>query len=220
MAVAKPHSGYDHWSPKTSITKDMNDITSLEMPRNFHALQHSDGVQLSWSNVQGTVFYKIFRSNGEPNNYQVEELTDARENRFIDTTVAPNRTYYYSIMAQNGTSVSEKTPLITINTAFLSPPGLDDLPIEYLLEQCYPNPFNATTTIQYKIPNQTQVNIFIYDLFGRQVLELENGIRNAGNHSVQWNGLDKYGNPVSSGMYLYQIQAGQFTQTKKMVLLK
>ncbi len=94
------------------------------------------------------------------------------------------------------------------------------IPSGFRLQQNYPNPFNPTTTIQYDIPNQTQVSIVIYNMIGKKIVELANGTKEAGTHSIKWNGLDYKGNPVSAGIYLYQTQAGQFVQTKKMMLLK
>jgi len=64
------------------------------------------------------------------------------------------------------------------------------------------------------------VNVIIYDMLGRQVKTLLNQTQDAGFRSVIWNATNDYGKPVSAGVYLYQIQAGEFVQTKKMVLLK
>jgi flagellar hook assembly protein FlgD len=64
------------------------------------------------------------------------------------------------------------------------------------------------------------VDIYIYDILGREVSKFNLGLKSTGIHSVQWNGLDYQGNPVGAGIYLFQIQAGYFTQTKKMVLMK
>jgi flagellar hook assembly protein FlgD len=64
------------------------------------------------------------------------------------------------------------------------------------------------------------VNIIIYDIMGREVKSLINQTQDAGFKSVIWNATNDYGKPVSAGVYLYQIQAGEFVQTKKMVLLK
>jgi len=94
------------------------------------------------------------------------------------------------------------------------------LPAEYRLSQNYPNPFNPTTSIRYDLPEDAYVRITVYDLLGRQIINLVNADMTAGYRSALWNGTDTYGKPVSSGMYIYQIQAGSFVQSKKMVLLK
>ena len=88
------------------------------------------------------------------------------------------------------------------------------------LKDNYPNPFNPLTLINYKLPTDGLVNITIYDMMGRKVKTLVNGSQTSGYKSVQWNATNDRNEPVSAGLYLYMIQAGDFRQTKKMVLLK
>ena len=94
------------------------------------------------------------------------------------------------------------------------------LPHTLVLYPNYPNPFNPVTTLRYDLPEQTHVNITVYDMLGRQVKTLINHTQDAGYKSVIWNATNDYGKPVSAGIYLYQIQAGEYISTKKMVLLK
>ena len=96
----------------------------------------------------------------------------------------------------------------------------ETLPITYNLYNAYPNPFNPLTTLQYDLPEDAVVNITIYDMMGRVVNTLINGSQTAGYKTTQWNATNDRNEPVSAGLYLYTIQAGQFTETKKMVLLK
>ena len=88
------------------------------------------------------------------------------------------------------------------------------------LHQNYPNPFNPTTYIRYNLPNDGLVNIKIYDMMGRTIKTLVEGSQMAGFKSVEWNATNDKNQPVSAGLYLYTIQAGEFRQTKKMVLVK
>ena len=101
----------------------------------------------------------------------------------------------------------------------------------YFLHQNYPNPFNPTTTIHYEIPHRSNVQITIYDLLGRKVITLVSETQDAGYKSIIWDANNDQGQPVSAGMYFYQVrarlrsasydgQAGEFVQTKKMVFLK
>jgi hypothetical protein len=90
----------------------------------------------------------------------------------------------------------------------------------YILGQNYPNPFNPVTTLRYDLPKDALVNITIYDMMGRIVNNLVSSQQNAGYKSIQWNATNDAGQPVSAGIYLYTIQAGEFRQTRKMVLLK
>ena len=100
--------------------------------------------------------------------------------------------------------------------------GLDvaSIPDLFALHQNYPNPFNPLTQIKYDLPEDAMVTIQIFDLMGRNIRSLVNNTQSAGYHSVRWDATNQYGEPVSAGMYLYIIQAGDFRQTKKMLLLK
>ena len=96
----------------------------------------------------------------------------------------------------------------------------ETFPLIYKLHSAYPNPFNPVTTLRYDLPEDALVNITIYDMMGRVVSNLVSSQQSAGYKSVQWNATNNEGQPVSAGLYLYMIQAGEFRQTKKMVLLK
>ena len=108
------------------------------------------------------------------------------------------------------------------DTSDCEPLGLADfqIPSQYSLHQNYPNPFNPVTTIQYELPKDSFVNIHIYDLNGRLVNTLISQIQAPGYKAINWNGVDSNGKTVSAGLYLYEIQAGDFRQVRKMVLLK
>jgi len=94
------------------------------------------------------------------------------------------------------------------------------IPIAYTLHQNYPNPFNPITSLRYDLPEQAKVTLTVYDLIGKEVTQLVNTTQEAGDKSVQWDATDMHGKPVSAGVYLYQIRAGEFVQTRKMLLLK
>jgi hypothetical protein len=94
------------------------------------------------------------------------------------------------------------------------------LPITYNLYNAYPNPFNPVTTLRYDLPEDAMVNITIFDMMGRVIKTIVNSQQNAGFKSVRWNATNDYGKPVSAGIYLYMIQAGEYRQTRKMVLVK
>jgi flagellar hook assembly protein FlgD len=97
---------------------------------------------------------------------------------------------------------------------------LNAVPEEYELSQNYPNPFNPVTRIEYGLPVTSHVHLAIYDLLGREVVTLVDGIQEAGYRSITWHGMNRSGNGVGAGMYFYVIQAGDFRQIKKMILLK
>ena len=94
------------------------------------------------------------------------------------------------------------------------------IPLEYSLFSNYPNPFNPITSLHYDLPEDGLVNITVYDMMGRIVKTLVNSSQTAGYKSIKWNATNDRNEPVSAGLYLYTIQAGEFRQIKKMVLLK
>ena len=94
------------------------------------------------------------------------------------------------------------------------------LPKQMVLYSAFPNPFNPVTTLRYNLPEDGMVNITIYDMMGRIVRTLENSKQAAGFKSIQWNATNDVGQTVSAGLYLYTIHSRDFSQTKKMILLK
>ncbi len=99
------------------------------------------------------------------------------------------------------------------------------IPEGFILFQNHPNPFNPSTVIEYTSglaggPVASDVSLVVYDILGREVAVLVNEQKPAGSYSVQWDGTDGHGRQVSSGVYLYRLSAGSFTQTKRMVLTR
>ena len=94
------------------------------------------------------------------------------------------------------------------------------LPFGYHLYQNYPNPFNSHTTMKYYLPKPNQVKVEIYDVLGQKVKTLINQPQNSGMHQVVWNGRDENGNSVSSGVYIYNLTSGNYSASKKLLLLK
>ncbi|MBN1466419.1 DUF4397 domain-containing protein, partial [candidate division KSB1 bacterium] len=94
------------------------------------------------------------------------------------------------------------------------------LPTEFSLQQNYPNPFNPTTTISFALPERSAVKIVVYDVRGHQVATLLNGVREAGVHSVSWNGADSNGLSVASGAYFYALETDNYNQIRKMTMLR
>ena len=88
-------------------------------------------------------------------------------------------------------------------------------PTAYSLQSPYPNPFNPTTTISFALPEASHVELTVYDLQGREVIELVNGVRDAGVHEATFEASD-----LASGIYFYRIEAGDFKTVRKMVLVK
>ena len=94
------------------------------------------------------------------------------------------------------------------------------VPNDFVLNGNYPNPFNPSTTISFTLGRDNDVTVKVYSLLGEEVATLTSGRMNKGLRTVQWNGLDNNGKSVSTGIYLYQVKAGNQTLTGKMTLLK
>lgn len=94
------------------------------------------------------------------------------------------------------------------------------LPTKFALNQNYPNPFNPTTEIRFDLPTRSKINISIYNVLGQRVKTLLDDEKAAGSYVADWDGTSDGGNSVSSGVYFYRMQAGNFQETKKMMLLK
>jgi len=93
-------------------------------------------------------------------------------------------------------------------------------PATFAIEQNYPNPFNPTTSISYSVSRESFVTVKVFNLIGEEVRTLVSQVRGVGTHHVEWDGTANDGKAVPSGVYLYQMTAGEFRDMKKMVLLK
>jgi hypothetical protein len=116
-------------------------------------------------------------------------------------------TYYYRLkQTDNNGSFKYSTP-VEVN--------FQQIAKDYSLGQNYPNPFNPSTTIAYSLPQASNVKLSVYNALGQQVKIVENVYKNAGNYQVTLNAND-----LNSGIYFYKLEAGQFSQIKKMILVK
>ena len=97
---------------------------------------------------------------------------------------------------------------------------LNNIPIEFSLRQNYPNPFNPITKINYTLPLYAKVNVSIYNVLGQKVVTLLDKEQEYGYHTLTWNGTNRFGKQMASGVYFARMSAGKFMQTKKMLLLK
>ncbi|SVB89012.1 uncharacterized protein METZ01_LOCUS241866, partial [marine metagenome] len=129
----------------------------------------------------------------------------------------------WTVFVSDGIDTVDADNQFSIHVNAVDVLGIDEslIPEVYALHQNYPNPFNPTTKIKYDLPENTHVTLVIYDIMGRQVQTLfSNHYQEAGYRHVVWNGQDRFGKPLASGMYFYRIQAGDFIRVRKMVLLK
>jgi hypothetical protein len=150
----------------------------------------------------------------------------------MKTTTNPDYDDYYADAFDYGndpfqgySNMSDTTGSIVYNLQEIfnllqigEPVGIENetqLPSDYFLGQNYPNPFNAVTSIEFTLPKASQTSVKIYDIRGRLVEQINNGVMSAGHHRITWNAAD-----IPSGMYFYKLIADDFSDTRKMMLLK
>ena len=133
----------------------------------------------------------------------------------LETAVSFNASE--NILTVEGLDSFSEFALAQSETATANEEDISEIvPNEFELKQNFPNPFNPSTTIQYALPEQAQVNLTVYDMLGQQVATLLSGqVQSAGSHSVNFDASN-----LSSGMYIYRLQAGSQSITRKMILLK
>jgi hypothetical protein len=157
------------------------------------------------------------------NNFGEIEVRNTTETLTIvyDIQINAGNQYNWVLSSESDEHILENTGEVTVPSAdrfILKRESV--LPEIFTLYQNYPNPFNPITTLRYDLPEQAFVTLTIYDMLGREITQLVSTTQEAGFRLVQWDGSDSVGSTVGAGVYLYRIRAGEFTQTKKMVLLK
>jgi hypothetical protein len=127
-------------------------------------------------------------------------------------------TYYYNDYSTGRPEVKAVHP--ELDFAMMGVPGGKALPTSYGVKQNYPNPFNPTTTISYSLPEAGDVRVSVFNVLGQEVRVLAEERQEAGVHEVVWDGKDTYGSQVASGVYFYRAKLNDYSETRKMVLLK
>jgi hypothetical protein len=159
-----------------------------------------------------TVVVKVYRGEGRDGSLidiATESLNRQTSFTYLDATAVPGKSYRYMIGVIDG-----EGEFVTPIESFTMPKAANRL------EQNTPNPFNPATAIRFTLASKETVTLAVYDLNGRLVRTLVSGSRELGTHSVTWDGRDNAGTSVASGVYFYRLDAGKFSDTRKMVLLK
>ena len=137
-----------------------------------------------------------------------------------------NSGFLYASMNIASMDVWDMTPSnngpFTVTLDLSATLGIDEstLPDVFALYNNYPNPFNPVTNITYDIPEVSNVTLEIYNVMGQKVRTLVAGSHEPGRYRVLWNATNDFGEGLSSGMYIYKIQAGDFVNVKKLILMK
>ena len=145
------------------------------------------------------------------------------ENVFEPFPMLSGVTVKFSVSATDGIDTVKVTGddrVVYVNRYEYLSTETEGIPTEFALHENYPNPFNPTTTLRFDIPEVSSITLTIYNMLGQKVKTFDMNDTPAGYHSIKWNATNDYGDPVSAGVYLYQLRANQYVMTRKMVLLK
>lgn len=172
--------------------------------------------QCKWMKNSNTVYLAggtgasgcVIKSTNGGLNWTVQSTSGLTGITSIDFYQSGNSVWGYAICADGSVLKLSETITGVENPS-------SNVPANYSLEQNYPNPFNPTTTINFSLPKASDVSLKVYDALGNEVMSIVNGFKNAGTHSVVLNGSD-----LTSGVYFYKLQAGDFVSTKKLTLIK
>ena len=201
------------WSSGGTFVASTSKPTGITLAA-FTAASDRGMVTIDWrmgsgQEVSGFHVLRSLTATGEFERISTDIIsTDEEGYTYLDRDVRPNVTYHY--MLESATTGELFGPL----AVRVDPPG------QFSLSQNAPNPFNPTTSIRYELPNTVQVTLKVYNLLGQEVRLLVNARQEAGFHTIIWDGRNVAGRSVSSGVYFYRIEAGEFTKAKKMLLLK
>ncbi|KAA3596272.1 MAG: T9SS C-terminal target domain-containing protein [Calditrichaeota bacterium] len=147
--------------------------------------------------------------------------TDALGNLQVTTVDSSSLTKLVNLNRSSGkVAMKVNSEQNLINIAGTLKNYKSSIPSKYSLSQNYPNPFNPSTRINYSIPENSFVKLEVFNILGRKVKTLVSNVQKSGNYSVKWNGLNDENKLVSSGVYFYRIESGDFVSIKKMLLLK
>jgi len=194
---------------RRTVTLDV--IVPVELT-SFSALTNYNDVILNWQtateiNNQGFEIQRSsdgdYRSIGFLDGHGT--TTEIQSYTFIDENVFPGE-YAYRLKQIDYDGTTEYSNIVEVEVM---------QPIEYSLSQNYPNPFNASTTIAYSIPKDGLVTLKVYDILGKEVVALINEVQSAGSNNITFDASE-----LSSEVYYYQLVSGEFTSTKKLILMK
>jgi hypothetical protein len=211
----------------TTITAAIGVTFSEQVPAELAAFGGSvleEGVSLNWTTTSQTnnAGWLVMRSSDGIAYEAVSDLlpgagtSDVVINYgFEDSSLPGVEAVYYRLdqIDLDGAIHSSAPIEVILGARFLN------LPTEFGTH-VYPNPFNPATTIAYDLPSESAVSIVIYGALGQEVRRLVTEQKSAGRYTIQWDALDNFGRSVGSGVYIAKIEAGQFSASQKMLLLK
>lgn len=210
--------GAGEWSSTWSFTTIVAapEAVSLLAPANDGELITVEP-EFSWAATQNASEYTFQLS-----------ASNSFETPLVDSTFASSDTsftlaealdydteYFWRVQATNDGGTGDWSATFSFTTEMGTSSELENMPVEFTLNQNYPNPFNPTTNLRFGIPEAAEVRLEVYNMLGQHVSTIVNERKSAGWHTVAFDASS-----LSSGMYIYRIKAGNFVQTKQMMLIK
>jgi len=178
--------------------------------------------RLSWYPACSAVTYRLQVSTMTDFSTLVLDQGNIDSLLYDFTGVVSNTTYYWRVAGVNSLGTSDWSAARRLTTGTIT--GIDEeivgRPIAFTLSQNFPNPVNPTTEIRFTLPAATHVALQIFNTLGQQIRTLVDAPHPAGERAVQWDGKDDSGKPAASGVYLYRVQAGGISLTRRLTLLR
>jgi hypothetical protein len=208
--------------PACNICPDLTDHSVPVALSSFVATGQAGAIEVSWTSQTeiNALAYHLQRSNTAEGQYEEIARLEAQGNsetpvsyQYRDEDVVAGQTYYYMLVDEDlQGNRTQHGPVFAAAAA--------EVPGAYSLMPNYPNPFNPSTAIAYQTPQDGHVTLTIYNVLGQEIRTLVDTHQAAGTHTAMWDGTDAAGHHLNSGVYFYTMKAGNFTQTRKMVLMR
>jgi len=203
--------------------ESLGDITLPVQLSSFYAEVFENNVLIKWTTQSEVnhLGFNLYRSLHQEEGFQkintnilpgIGNSTTSHHYTYQDHDVLSGNMYYYKLESIDRLGNKEYFGPISIEIS------LSAIPTHFELSQNYPNPFNQSTKINYQLDVETHIQIKIYNLNGQEIIKLVDGFKKAGRYRVVWEGRDNLGRNLPSGIYVYQVIAGEKTNVKKLIL--
>jgi len=187
---------------------------SLVSPPDGSSIQSTTAI-VFWNTAVGAITYRLQVARDEGFSDLFLDDSTLTETWCEVSGLESNETYYWRVRAHNATGWGEFSEVWDFSVLITGVYAEDRIPAEYMVSQNYPNPFNPSTRIDYALPWASYVRIDVYNVLGERVVVLKDGLQEAGYHNVVFDGTG-----FPSGLYIYRLQAGDFVDCKKLILMK
>ena len=223
-ALVHNDCGFSIWGPMRSFIMEcpIPDPPTLELPADG-AINVSQPVTWDWSDVFGATKYHIQIDDNSDFNSLVVDNDSRIASNFTWDGLAYETDYWWRVRSGNDCGWSDWSLVWTFSTdeqTDVREIPSEELPSEFTMSQNYPNPFNPVTNIDFALPRATHVRVDVFNILGSRISTLVDGYLSAGYKSVEWDGRSNSGQAVSSGVYLFRITAGEFSASRKALLMK